>query len=29
MDVLYLLLTVGLFALSWGLVYLCDAVRGE
>jgi hypothetical protein len=29
MDAIYLLLILALFALSWGLVYLCDAVRGE
>lgn len=29
MDAVYLVLIVGLFVLSWGLVSLCDAVRGE
>jgi hypothetical protein len=29
MDVFYLLLTLGLFGLSWGLVYLCDELRGD
>jgi len=26
MDVVYVALTAGLFALSWGLVRLCDRV---
>jgi len=26
MDLVYLVLTAGLFALSWGLVRLCDRV---
>jgi hypothetical protein len=29
MDAIYLLLIAGLFALSWGLVYVCDAIKGE
>lgn len=29
MDAIYLLLIFALFALSWGMVYLCDAVRGD
>jgi hypothetical protein len=29
MDAVYVVLIVGLFALSWGFVYLCDAVKGE
>jgi len=26
MDIVYLVLTAGLFALSWGLVRLCERV---
>jgi hypothetical protein len=29
MDVVYIVLVLGLSILSWGLVYLCDELKGD